>query len=136
MTTDAQEVVARARALVGSRFRRQGRDPVTGLDCVGLVLCAFEIPANDVRRNYRLRGPHQAELERQLATRFRRVNPEARRAGDVLLCAVLPDVMHLAIQCAGSFVHADSRVRKIVETPGAPPWPVVAAFRSRTTRVG
>lgn len=135
MTIDAQEVVARARALVGSRFRPQGRDPATGLDCVGLVLRAFEIPADKVRQNYRLRGPHKLELEHQLAIRFRRVRAEARCAGDVLLCAVLPDVMHLAVQCAGSFIHADSRLRRIVETPGAPPWPIVAAFRSPTAGV-
>ena len=32
------EAIAQMRALVGTRFRHQGRNPATGLDCVGLGL--------------------------------------------------------------------------------------------------
>lgn len=32
------EAIAAMRALVGTRFRHQGRNPATGLDCVGLGL--------------------------------------------------------------------------------------------------
>lgn len=122
-----REIVKRARSLIGCRFRPQGRDPTLGLDCVGLVTHVFAIPTDLVRRDYRLRGRHRQELESELA-RF--LSPVANaRPGDVLLCEVAARQMHLAIHCGGSFIHADAGLRLIVETPGKPRWPVVAAFR-------
>jgi hypothetical protein len=59
MRTDFAE---RARAHVGTRFRPQGRDPRFGLDCVGLILCTFGLPADAVRKDYRLRGEHRGVL--------------------------------------------------------------------------
>ena len=38
------DVVARARGCVGARFRLHGRDPATGLDCVGLAAIAIGEP--------------------------------------------------------------------------------------------
>lgn len=134
MTTPANNFVRRARALVGSPFRPQGREPATGLDCVGVVLSVFDIPRDQVRRNYRLRGRHRREIELELGAWFRRLKANGRRAGDVLLCAIAHDQMHLAIDCGASFVHADARLRRIVETPGEPTWPVIAAFRPRKSK--
>lgn len=125
MTCDPEQIVRRARALVGVRFRPQGREPETGLDCVGLVLEAFELPAS--RRDYRLRGSHREEIERELAQYF--VSVSAKMAGDVLLCEIAADQVHLAIECGGSFIHADAGIRRIVDTPGRPRWPVVGIFR-------
>lgn len=125
-------IVRRARSLVGSRFRPQGRDPETGLDCLGVILCAFSIPAGEVRSDYRLRGAHRGEIEAGLLCRFRRVSSGERRAGDVLLCPLSDNQLHLAIDCAGSFVHADARLRRVVETPGSPEWPISGIFRLRT----
>ena len=34
---DGNQVVARARSLIGTRFRSQGRLAAVGLDCVGTV---------------------------------------------------------------------------------------------------
>lgn len=134
MSARSVEIVRRARALVGSRFRPQGRDPETGLDCVGVILSAFAIPAGEVRSDYRLRGSYRREVEDGLLKRFRRVRCVARRAGDVLLCPVGEDQIHLAIDCGGSFVHADSRLRRVVETPGTPDWPIGGVFRLRARR--
>lgn len=41
--SDAQrhEFIRRARSCVGVRFRHQGRDPKTGLDCAGLAAWAM-----------------------------------------------------------------------------------------------
>lgn len=127
-------IVGRARSLVGTRFRPQGREPATGLDCVGLLLCVFDLPDGEVRHDYRLRGFYRRELETELFRFFRRVSATERRCGDVLLCAVAPNQMHLAINCGVSFVHADARLRKVVETPGGPGWPVLANFRRRTIK--
>ena len=122
----SQDFVERARSLVGCAFRPQGRNPQFGLDCVGLVLVVFQIEARQVRRDYRLRGSHKDELRAGLSRFFVPVaNP---RAGDVLLSEVARNQMHLMINCGTSFVHADAGLRRIVETPGQPCWPI-AAFR-------
>ena len=121
----------RARALVGTRFRPQGRVPELGLDCAGLVLCAYKLPGDLVRRDYHLRGNHGAEMMRELARVFRRIEPSCRRAGDLLLMQVAADQWHLGIITEIGFVHADARIGKVVETPGLPVWPILAAYRRR-----
>ena len=131
MTIDFAE---RARTLVGTRFRPQGRAPALGLDCAGLIICAFGLPEDQVRRDYRLRGDHRRELFRELAKVFRRIARTQRRAGDVLLMQVAPDQLHLAIATDSGFVHADARLGKVVEAAGSPPWPIVAVFRRRARR--
>lgn len=121
----------RARALVGTRFRPQGREPEFGLDCVGLILCVFDLPADSVRRDYRLRGDHKRELLSGLARAFRRIAPRMCRPSDVLMLQVAPDQLHLAIASDAGFIHADARLGRVVENSGKLPWPVVAAFRKR-----
>lgn len=121
----------RARALVGTRFRPQGRSPELGLDCIGLVLAACDFSTHRVRRDYRLRGDHRRELLAGLGSNLRRIAPRQRRPGDVLLLQVTPDQAHLAILTDTGFVHADAGRGRVVETPGMPPWPVIAAFRRR-----
>lgn len=134
MTVHSEKALRRARALIGSPFRPQGRDPCIGLDCVGLVLCAFDVSPDTIRRNYRLRGSHRHEVEAGLMQFFRKVRIKERRPGDVLLFAISSDQIHLAISCGASFVHADARLRQIVETPGRPPWPVIGVYRQRVIK--
>lgn len=126
----------RARALVGTRFRPQGRAPEHGVDCVGLILCVFGLPDTEGRRDYRLRGDHRRELMGALGKRFRRVPRAQRRAGDVLLLQVAADQVHLGIVTANGFVHADARIGMVVETPGLPDWPIIAMFRARARKQG
>lgn len=121
--------VERARTLLGSRFRAQGRDPKLGLDCVGVICMAFGIPGGEVRSDYRLRGSHRASLSDGLERYFRRVPPNEARAGDVLLFAPAADQLHLGIRTDLGLVHADARLGKVVERPAPSPWPVVAAYR-------
>lgn len=124
----------RARALVGAPFRAQGRDPERGLDCVGLAIAACSLPGELARRDYRLRGDHRGELQRELLRHFRRVSPGQRRVGDLILLAVARDQMHLALLTDRGFVHADARLRRVVETPGEPEWPIIAIYRRRTRK--
>lgn len=132
----AIDYAARARESVGTRFRPQGRAPELGLDCVGLVLAAFDLPADEVRRDYRLRGDHRREMLAAFAKRFRRVPAKQRSVGDVLVLKVAPEQLHLAIVTAAGFVHADARRGKVVETPGMPSWPLLAVFRRRVRTQG
>ena len=125
----------RATALVGTPFRAQGRG-AAGLDCVGLVLAACDLPQRTARDNYRLRGDHRSEIMGALGERFRRVSPARRRVGDLLLMAVAEDQLHLGVLTLRGFVHADARLRRVVETPGLPRWPLIAIYRRRTRLKG
>lgn len=121
----------RAASLIGTRFRAQGRDREQGLDCVGLCLAAYRLPAALARDDYRLRGEHRRELEAAILTIFRPVAPSKAKAGDLLLLMPAPDQPHLAILTGQGFIHADARLRRVVETPGRPPWPVGGTYRLR-----
>jgi murein DD-endopeptidase / murein LD-carboxypeptidase len=124
------DYAARAQALVGTRFRAQGRGE-GGLDCVGVVLSTFAIPAAAVRRDYHLRGDHLREVREQLAVYFRPVPKAQLRPGDVMLLAAGERQLHLAVRTAAGFVHAHAAIRRVVETPGAPEWPVLGVYRKR-----
>lgn len=123
-------IVKRARALVGTPFRAQGRDPARGLDCVGVIVAAFRLPAEEVRRDYRLGGHDEAELEAELGRWFVK-HRRAPKPGEVVLYGLTPRQSHLAVHCGESIVHADARLRKVVERPGSPPWRMVGTFRIR-----
>lgn len=131
----ANVYATRALSLVGTRFRPQGRTPEHGLDCVGLLLCAFDLPRDMVRSDYRLRGAYRVEIEQAMRVSFRRIPKAWRRAGDALLFVISQDQLHLAIESCAGFVHADARLGRVVETPGAPPWPMLAAYRRRCGKV-
>ncbi len=118
-------IAAAARTLVGSRFRLHGRDPASGLDCIGVVACASGAPAPT---GYALRGGDEGTVARALeATGFQRVSAGA--AGDVMVMRVGPGQLHLAVRTAGGFVHADASLRRVVERPGEPEWEVVGQWR-------
>lgn len=125
------DAVARAQALVGTRFRPQGRDPSTGLDCVGVVLLAYALPADRDRADYRLRGDHAHELGAAIAVAFRRIARRSARPGDLLMFHTGDQQLHLAIRTADGIVHADARLKQVVERPGEAPWPMIAAYRRR-----
>ena len=122
---------ARARALVGTRFRAQGRGK-DGLDCVGVVLSTFSLDAESVRNNYQLRGDHLCEIRKTLDVHFRRVPKTQLRAGDVMLLGPGEQQFHLAVRTGEGFVHAHAGIRRVVETPGAPEWPLLSVHRRRS----
>lgn len=117
-----------ARALVGTRFRAQGRG-ADGLDCVGLAAMALRAGGfvGAVPRGYALRGGDPAGVAARLDTVL--VRGDGERPGDLLLCASGPGQLHLAIRTAGGIVHADAGLRRVVERPGEVPWPVLGAWR-------
>jgi hypothetical protein len=120
----------RARALIGTPFRLQGRSR-EGVDCIGVAVIAFDVAGESFRRNYRLRGDHAGEVRHQLEPFFRRVPATQIRSGDLMLMQVSSDQLHLGVRTAGGFVHAHAGLRRVVETPGAPDWPVLGVYRRR-----
>lgn len=113
-----------ARAAVGARFRLHGRDPATGLDCVGLTALATGLEAPT---GYALRSGDAGAAVAWLDARLTRVAETA--PGDLMLLRSGPGQLHLAIFTEGGFVHADAGLRRVVERPGAPPWPLIGTWR-------
>ena len=126
----AARVAARALELVGTRFRPQGRSPEHGLDCLGLVAVAAGIPAELVPTGYSLRSEAPPEkLDMTFGGRVQRIDAREAEDGDVLLVSPGSRQHHLLVLVRNGFVHADLRSARVVERPGAVPWPVVAAWR-------
>lgn len=121
---------ARARALVGTRFRPQGRGE-EGLDCVGVVIASYQIPADAVRGDYALRGDRLNEARRALEAPFRRIPRSQLRPGDLMLLQTGESQLHFAVRTDRGFVHAHAGIRRVVETPGLPEWPLLGAYRRR-----
>ncbi len=97
---------------------------------MGLVALALARTAG-IPTGYALRGGsvegHVATI-RALRLTKRRGEP---RAGDVLLMQPGPQQFHLGLWTGESLIHADAQLRRVVERPGVPPWPVVAAWHNR-----
>lgn len=132
MTDRGAAIAAAARALVGARFRPQGRDPAHGLDCVGLVLRALADAGRPVAgpRDYPQRGGSaDAVAALMAAAGLTAIDADAARAGDVLLVAAGAGALHLVVRTAAGVVHADAGLRRVVERPGALAWPILGAWR-------
>ena len=114
----------RAQGAVGTRFRLHGRGS-DGLGCVGLAGLAYDVA---VPTGYRLRSGDLGAVERFVAE-VGLVAVADARAGDLIAMASGPGQLHLGITTDLGFVHADASLRRVVERPGAPPWPVLGRWR-------
>lgn len=105
--------------MVGARFRPQGNDPATGLDCVGLVWAAYAAAGRMLARprDYPLRGWPRGRVEAALAAASFARAADAMRAGDVALIACPAGQFHLGLLGPASMVHAHAGLRRVVETP-------------------
>ncbi|MGB3928819.1 MAG: peptidoglycan endopeptidase, partial [Sphingobium sp.] len=118
-------VVARARALLGAPFRLHGRS-AAGVDCVGLAVLAF---GRDAPCPYGLRSGGEGWAARWLsAAGMRRVDEGG--AGDLALVRPGPLQLHLMIATGAGFIHAHAGLGRVVEMPGASPWPIVGWWRA------
>lgn len=130
MASEAEAIVARARSLIGTRFRPQGRSPQRGLDCIGLVVIATGVEAVRVPDDYPLRGGDRAQVDAVFeALGFVRVPYDHREPGDVLVARSGPGQLHVVVLTADGYVHAHAGLRRVVEAPGAPPWCALTAWR-------
>ena len=123
-------IVAAARGAVGARFRLHGRDPATGLDCVGLAAWALAGGGwrGVVPSGHALRGGNREAVAALIAD-LGLVSIADAQPGDLVLAASGPGQLHLAILTPDGLVHADAGLRRVVERPGAMPWPIVGRWR-------
>lgn len=128
----AEAFARRAEALVGTRFRLHGRDPATGLDCVGLVGAALATCGRRTHQpqGYRLRNDCiQGWMGFAEINGLRRCTGPVRR-GDVILTRPGPAQHHLLVALgAGRFVHAHAGLRRVVTQALTLPQPPPAHWR-------
>jgi cell wall-associated NlpC family hydrolase len=122
-----------AQQLVGRRFRLHGRNPETGLDCIGLVTAAlYAIGARPIAPSgYALRNLSVDHWLRHAGQSGLVASPGPARTGDVLLIALGYCQHHLAIAASDtSVVHAHASLRQVVHQPLEPTWQIVAKWRA------
>lgn len=122
-------IAARAMTQIGTAFRLHGRTPDVALDCVGLV--AFAIDAKDVLISYSLRGAKMDFIKSYMdSIKLLQLHQSVRIGdGDIAIVACSPQQFHLMVRAANGWVHSHAGLRKVVHTPGASPWPIVAVRR-------
>lgn len=121
-----------AAALVGTRFRLHGRNPQTGLDCIGLLGAAMAaigrplaLPAG---YPLRIKSLH-LWLPDAASCGFAAVDGPAR-PGDVVLLVPGPAQFHLAITGPEmGWIHAHAGLRRVVCQPQIPDGRIVHHWR-------
>jgi cell wall-associated NlpC family hydrolase len=121
-------LAAAAASLLDTPFRLHGRDPETGLDCVGLVAAALKRcgQAVDVPRGYTMRSADVRPLLHFAASNGLR---EVADNGDVILAAVHSLQPHLLIRVPAGFVHAHAGLGRVTLMPAPLPWPIARQWQ-------
>lgn len=122
-----------AEALVGARFRLHGRDPATGLDCLGVLAAALAAIGRGAHlpQGYTLKLRALPALDRFVRGCGLAPAPCGPiLPGDVLLARIGPAQVHLAVAGhGGRIVHAHAGLMRVVAMPGPPPWPLIHHWR-------
>ncbi|MEO0030793.1 MAG: hypothetical protein RIS94_551 [Pseudomonadota bacterium] len=124
-----------ALTLLDTPFRLHGRDPRTGLDCVGLVAEAMRragFPPATIPEGYSMR-----------VSQIQRFIPLAAATGlipaaddpDIVLAMTNPVQPHLLIVAAEGFVHAHAGLGKVTYHPAPLSWPVAKGWRLPAERL-
>lgn len=91
----------------------------------------------DVRSDYCLRSGDADQVNGEFdEAGFIRLAPSQAGEGDLLLVQPGPAQLHVVILTPGGYLHADMRLRRVVEVPGPVPWPVLSAWRHRDHEAG
>lgn len=122
-----------AAALVGSPFRLHGRDPATGLDCVGVVAAAMAATGRnaDFPVGYSFKRRDVAGLEAVADQLGYREAAEPVAPNDVVLFRVGACQFHFAIALDdGALVHAHAGLRQVIRGTPPPDWQHCAHWRA------
>lgn len=102
----------RALSLVGVPFRLQGRNPSIGLDCLGLIIGAFDLSGFETP-TYRISDGNWNQVEFELARWFGKTERAIPRTNDLAVFR-LPRSFHFGVISGGLLVHADIVAGKVV----------------------
>jgi len=126
-----------AETLEGAAFRLHGRDPATGLDCIGLLGAAMARAGQPVSLPsgypWRLRdlslwlpSPQSCGFSAARST---------VRPGDCVILQPGPAQFHLVIALRdGRWIHAHAGLRRVVISAELPAGPIAVHWRLRRTR--
>lgn len=132
MSADALDLARAAGTFIGVRFRLYGRDPASGLDCVGLLLAALEASGRKAPdfAGYSLRSRDFTPFFRYFVeANFQQVDGDIV-AGDVVQVIPGPGQLHiLIVSRQGGFIHAHAGLGRVVQTPPPLPWQVERIWR-------
>ena len=121
-----------AAELVGTRFLLHGRDPATGLDCIGLLSAALARAgrAAALPNGYTLRMRDPAQwLPPPEALGFARAELPFQ-PGDAVLLRLGAVQVHLAIAAPdGGWIHAHAGLRRVVHQPALPDGTILHHWR-------
>lgn len=122
-------IAARAMTQLGTPFRLHGRTPGVALDCVGLA--AYAVNAKHTPADYSQKGVKLTDILSYMDSIGLYSGRDATdiRSGDVSIVICAPRQFHLMIRAADGWVHGHAGLRKVVHTPGASAWPIVAVRR-------
>jgi hypothetical protein len=132
MTVTGSTLAAAALGLVGARFRLHGRDPATGLDCIGVLAAAIIAAGGSapLPTGYTIRVRALPALEGIAAACGLAATGGAVTPGDVLAVRPGPAQLHLLIAVSGeAFVHAHAGLGRVAILPGPNPWPLLGHWR-------
>jgi cell wall-associated NlpC family hydrolase len=121
-----------AELLVGTPFRLHGRDPATGLDCIGLFAAAMARAERPVAvpTGYTLRLGRLDPWLPDPASCGLRAARGRFAPGDVVLLQPGPGQIHLAIADRKlGWVHAHAGLRKVVRDIALPDGPIIHHWR-------
>lgn len=113
-----EDIVAAARACIGTPFMHQGRLLGRALDCAGVAVHAARSVGLDVQEPSAYgRLPNSAMLEWWLdsQTFLVRASMADMQAGDLLLMRFTGEPQHLAVFTGDTIVHAYQAVGRVVE---------------------
>ncbi len=132
MSGDASAFARAAAGLAGAPFCLHGRDPATGLDCVGLVHAALAAIGRETPApcGYGLRNRDIGPALAFVAPAGFAETSGPSLPGDLLLVQPGPLQQHLLIVGEdGAAIHAHAGLRRVVITPPPCPWPILRHWR-------
>lgn len=132
MTSAGETLANAALNLVGTPFRLGGRDPRTGLDCLGLVVASLEACGHRIGPlpAYSLRQTDIGPMLALVTSCGLRQAMGAGLPGDILLLHPGPGQHHLAVRATSStMVHSHAGLRRTVVSPFEPHQNLVGSWR-------
>ncbi len=126
------ELADAANALVGAPFRLHGRDPASGIDCVGLLGAALEAAGTRAQlpNGYSLRALFLPDLDRFVSGCGLALARGAIAPGDVLLMHIEPCQHHLLISGVhGGFIHAHASLGRVIRCEALPEGRIIHHWR-------
>jgi hypothetical protein len=102
----------RALALLDVPFRFQGRNPDTGLDCLGVVIWAFRLRNTGIAR-YRITEGDWNRVAEELSVWFAPAETVTGRDNDLAVFR-LARSFHFGVISGGHLIHADAAIGRVV----------------------